>query len=125
MPWFPDSSRGNGAIINISSIVSLAPELLNGVYGGTKAFVLAFSQSLHHELADKGIQIQAVLPGATATPFWDNGGLPLEQLDKSIVMSPYDLVDAALTGFLRVNWSLSPLCITKRSGWRWKTAARP
>jgi short-subunit dehydrogenase len=45
------------------------------VYGGTKAFVLAFSQSLHHELADKGIQIQAVLPGATATPFWDNGGL--------------------------------------------------
>lgn len=94
-------ARGNGAIINISSIVSIAPELLNGVYGGTKAFVLAFSHSLHHELADKGIQIQAVLPGATATPFWDNGGLPLEQLDKAIVMSPYDLVDAALTGFLR------------------------
>ncbi|MDN2485466.1 SDR family oxidoreductase [Kosakonia sacchari] len=92
-------ARGAGAIINISSIVSIAPELLNGVYGGTKAFVLAFSQSLHHELADKGIQIQAVLPGATATPFWDNGGLPLEQLDKSIVMSAYDLVDAALVGF--------------------------
>ncbi|MEO3741527.1 SDR family oxidoreductase [Kosakonia sp. WA-90] len=93
-------ARGTGAIINISSIVSLAPELLNGVYGGTKAFVLAFSQSLHHELAEKGIHIQAVLPGATATPFWDNGGLPLEQLDKSIVMSASDLVDAALTGFL-------------------------
>lgn len=92
-------ARGAGAIINISSIVGIAPELLNGVYGGTKAFVLAFSQSLHHELAEKGIQIQAVLPGATATPFWDNGGLPLEQLDKSIVMSAYDLVDAALVGF--------------------------
>ncbi|AHJ76824.1 SDR family NAD(P)-dependent oxidoreductase [Kosakonia sacchari] len=92
-------ARGAGTIINISSIVGIAPELLNGVYGGTKAFVLAFSQSLHHELADKGIQIQAVLPGATATPFWDNGGLPLEQLDKSIVMSAYDLVDAALVGF--------------------------
>ncbi|WP_038904659.1 SDR family NAD(P)-dependent oxidoreductase [Dickeya zeae] len=94
-------ARGTGAVINISSIVSLAPELLNGVYGGTKAFVLAFSQSLHHELADKGIQIQAVLPGATATPFWDNGGLPLEQLDKAIVMSADDLVDAALVGFLQ------------------------
>lgn len=93
-------ARGVGAITNISSIVSLAPELLNGVYGGTKAFVLAFSQSLHHELSEKGIHIQAVLPGATATPFWDNGGLPLEQLDKSIVMSAYDLVDAALAGFL-------------------------
>lgn len=94
-------ARGTGAVINISSIVAIAPEVLNGVYGGTKAFVLAFSQSLHHELADKGIQVQAVLPGATATPFWDNGGLPLEQLDKAIVMSATDMVDAALVGFLQ------------------------
>lgn len=94
-------ARGQGGIINIASIVSIAPELLNGVYGGSKAYVLAFSQSLHHELADKGIQVQAVLPGATATPFWDNGGLPLTQLDPSIVMSAQDMVDAALVGFNR------------------------
>ena len=71
-------SRGKGAIINISSIVGIAPERLNGVYGGTKAFVLAFSRSLHHELAIKGVKVQAVLPGATATDFWQTGGLPLE-----------------------------------------------
>ena len=91
--------RGNGAIINISSIVSIAPELLNGVYGGSKAFVTAFSQSLQHELAGKGVRIQAVLPGATATEFWDNGGLPLEHLDPGIVMPADDLVDAALIDF--------------------------
>ncbi|QBY55046.1 SDR family NAD(P)-dependent oxidoreductase [Cupriavidus oxalaticus] len=95
------ASRGKGAVINISSIVAIAPEILNGVYGGSKAFVLAFSQSLHHELADKGIQVQAVLPGATATEFWQTGGLPLESLDKAIVMSADDMVDAALTGFDR------------------------
>ena len=72
-------SRGKGAIINIASIVGIAPEILNGVYGGTKAFVLAFSRSLHHELASKGVKVQAVLPGATATDFWETGGLPLEQ----------------------------------------------
>ncbi|WP_321896152.1 SDR family NAD(P)-dependent oxidoreductase [Paraburkholderia heleia] len=94
-------ARGHGAIINIASIVSIAPEILNGVYGGTKAFVLAFSQSLHHELADKGIQVQAVLPGATATEFWKTGGLPLEHLDSAIVMSAADMVSAALTGFER------------------------
>ncbi len=94
-------SRGNGAVINISSIVAIAPEILNGVYGGSKAFVLAFSQSLHHELADKGVQVQAVLPGATATAFWQTGGLPLENLDKAIVMSADDMVDAAMTGFDR------------------------
>ncbi|CAD6542733.1 hypothetical protein LMG28727_04052 [Paraburkholderia kirstenboschensis] len=94
-------ARGKGALINIASIVAIAPEVLNGVYGGSKAFVLAFSQSLNHELADKGIHVQAVLPGATATEFWQTGGLPLENLDKAIVMSADDMVDAALVGFDR------------------------
>lgn len=94
-------ARGHGGIINISSIVSIAPEILNGVYGGSKAFVTAFSQSLHHELAGKGIQVQAVLPGATATEFWEIGGLPLEHLDPAIVMTADQLVDSALTDYDR------------------------
>ena len=91
-------ARGNGTIINIASIVAIAPEVLNGVYGGSKAFVLAFSQSLVHELAGKGIRVQAVLPGATATEFWDVAGTPVHQLPAQIVMSADDLVDSALTG---------------------------
>jgi hypothetical protein len=92
------ASRGKGTIINISSIVAIAPELLNGVYGGTKAFVLAFSQSLNHELADKGVRVQAVLPGATATEFWNLAGMPVENLPQAIVMTSENLVDAALSG---------------------------
>ena len=99
MPGFV--ARGKGGIINISSIVAIAPEVLNGVYGGSKAFVLAFSQSLHHELAGKGIRVQAVLPGATATDFWATGGLPLEHLPANIVMRAEDLVRSALVGFER------------------------
>lgn len=94
-------ARGQGAVINIASIVAIAPETLNGVYGGSKAFVLAFSQSLQKELADTGVQVQAVLPGATATDFWAIGGLPVEHLDPGIVMRTEDLVDAALLGFER------------------------
>ncbi|HEY2658396.1 MAG TPA: SDR family oxidoreductase [Caulobacteraceae bacterium] len=91
-------ARGGGAIINISSIVGVAPEILNGVYGGSKAFVLAFSQSLHHELADKNVRIQAVLPGATATDFWGLAGTPVEHLPGEIVMTADAMVDAALAG---------------------------
>src|SRR5262249_33370136 len=91
--------RGSGTIINIASIVAIAPELLNGVYGGTKAFVLAFSQSLRHELANTGVKVQVVLPRATATNFWDIAGKPVEQLPQEIVMSTEDMVDAALAGF--------------------------
>jgi uncharacterized protein len=92
-------ARGAGSIINIASIVAVAPEILNGVYGGTKAFVLALTQSLHHELAGKGVKVQAVLPGATRTEFWDIAGLPVEHLDQGIVMSAEQMVDAALVGF--------------------------
>ncbi len=91
-------AREVGTIVNIASIVGIAPELLNGVYGGTKAFVLAFSRSLHHELADKNIRVQAVVPGATATDFWQTAGTPVEHLPGEIVMQAQDMVDAALAG---------------------------
>jgi short-subunit dehydrogenase len=79
-------------------VVGISPETLNGVYGATKAYVIALSHSLQHELADKGIRIQAVLPGATATDLWEIAGLPWPKLPASIVMSPEDMVDAALVG---------------------------
>jgi short-subunit dehydrogenase len=92
-------ARGNGTFINIASVVAISPETLNGVYGGTKAFVLAFSQSLQHELAGKGVRVQAVLPGATATEFWDIAGLPVHNLPAAIVMTAENMVDASLAGF--------------------------
>jgi len=90
--------RGAGTIINIGSIVAVAPERLNGVYGGTKTFVLAFSQSLRHELANTGVKVQVVLPGATATDFWSKSGKPVELLPQEIVMRAEEMVDAALSG---------------------------
>ena len=92
------AGRGHGTIVNIASIVAVAPELLNGVYGASKAFVLALTQSLQHELGGKGLRVQAVLPGATATDFWGIAGTPVEHLPSSIVMNVNDLVDAALAG---------------------------
>lgn len=92
-------ARGQGIIINIASIVGIAPEFLNGVYGATKAYVLALSHSLQHELAPKGVRIQAVLPGATATDFWHVAGTGGHQnLPSEIVMSATAMVDAALAG---------------------------
>ncbi len=90
--------QGHGTLINIASIVAVGPEILNGVYGASKAYVLALTQSLQHELAAQGIRVQAVLPGATATDFWAAAGLPHEQLPAEIVMSTADMVDAALAG---------------------------
>jgi short-subunit dehydrogenase len=90
---------GEGAIINIASVVGLAPEFGMSAYGATKAFVLFLSQGLSVELASTGVYVQAVLPGATRTEIWDHVGIDVESL--SGVMEVGDLVDAALVGFDR------------------------
>jgi uncharacterized protein len=91
-------ARRNGTLINISSIVGIGTEMLNGVYGATKAYVLGLNHSLQKELAPQGVCVQVVLPNATATEFWDIAGYSHTNMPKSIVMSAEDLVDAALVG---------------------------
>lgn len=90
---------GRGAIINIGSVMGLAPELGATVYGATKAFVLAFSQGLSLELASKGVYVQAVLPAVTRTEIWQRSGKDVNTLPA--VMEVDELVDAALVGFDR------------------------
>jgi short-subunit dehydrogenase len=116
-------ARGAGTIINIASIVAVGPEILNGVYGGAKAFVLAFSQSLRHELADKGVRVQVVLPGATATDFWDAAGMPVEHLPTAIVMRADDMVDAALAGLDQGEFATLP-ALPDLADWNAYEAAR-
>jgi uncharacterized protein len=91
-------ARKNGLLINIASVVALSPELLNGTYSGTKAYVVNFTQALKNEVEGTGVIVQAVLPGATATPFWEKAGRPVEDLPSEIVMTAEDMVDASLAG---------------------------
>jgi short-subunit dehydrogenase len=116
-------ARGNGTIINIASAVAIAPEQLNGVYGGTKAFVLAFHHSLVHEFTDKGVRVQTVLPGATATELWDRAGKPVHELPAQIVMSVDDMVDAALAG-LDLGETVTIPALANKAEWDRYEAAR-
>jgi short-subunit dehydrogenase len=85
--------------------------------------VLALNHTLVHELADKGVRVQAVLPGATATDFWNVAGKPVHQLPAQIVMSADDLVDAALAGLdLGETVTIPPLA--NQADWDRSEAAR-
>ncbi|WP_288017431.1 SDR family NAD(P)-dependent oxidoreductase [Blastomonas sp.] len=118
------AAAGQGTIINIASTVAIAPEfLLNGVYGATKAFVLALTASLQAELADKGVRIQVVLPGATATEFWDTSGVPLSGVPAEIVMSADAMVDAALAG-LALGETVTIPALPDTEAWHAFEAAR-
>lgn len=104
---------GAGTIVNISSVVGLAPELGMTIYGATKAFVLFLSQGLNLELSPKGIYVQAVLPAATRTEIWGRAGIDVNTLPE--VMDVDELVDAALVGYDRRELvTIPPLHVAER-----------
>lgn len=107
------ASAGEGAIVNIGSVVGLAPEFGMSIYGATKAFVLFLSQGLSLELTPKGVYVQAVLPAATRTEIWERAGIDINTLSE--VMDVGELVDAALVGFdRRETVTIPPLHVAER-----------
>ncbi|HPA16287.1 MAG TPA: 3-oxoacyl-ACP reductase family protein [Verrucomicrobiae bacterium] len=59
--------RRSGKIINISSVHDVRPMADNSIYNITKAGLVMLTQSLALELAEKGIQVNCVSPGAILT----------------------------------------------------------
>jgi short-subunit dehydrogenase len=94
-------ARGEGAIINIASVLAVAPELFDGVYSGSKAYVLNLTLSLAAKLKGTAVRAQAVMPGATRTEIWARSGKDVNAMPAEMVMEAEDLVDAALLGFDR------------------------
>lgn len=88
-----------GAIINLSSVLALLPERFEGTYSASKAYMLNLSIGLAAELGPFGVQVQAVLPGATRTEIWERSGKDINAFPADMVMDADHLVDAALKGF--------------------------
>jgi len=116
-------ARGAGAIITIASVLALVPEAFDGVYSGSKAFVLNLSQSLANQIEAKGVRVQAVLPGATRTEIWERSGKDIDAFPAEMVMAADDLVDAALLGFDRGETVTIPP-LADESQWTALTQAR-
>ena len=68
-------AKGSGKILNLSSIASKTPGPLQSIYHGTKAFVQSFTEAIREEVRDKGVTVTALLPGATATDFFNKAGM--------------------------------------------------
>lgn len=116
-------AQGRGTLINIASVLALAPEMFNGTYSGTKAFVLNLSQSLNNEVADRGVRVQVVLPGATRTEIWERSGTGIENIPQEIIMEVGEMVDAALAGLDQGELVTIP-ALPNKEDWDRFTAAR-
>ncbi len=66
--------RRGGGIINIASVAGFMPLPYCAVYAATKAFVRSFSEALHEEARQHGVQVTVVNPGSTETNFFQVAG---------------------------------------------------
>jgi short-subunit dehydrogenase len=83
--------KGEGKILNLSSIASKSPGPWQSVYHGTKAFVQSFTEAVRYEVKDKGVTLTALLPGATDTDFFHKAGME----ESKIVQDESKLADPA------------------------------
>jgi short-subunit dehydrogenase len=68
------AQRGEGAILNVASIIAFAPVPGAAAYAAAKTFVLNYTLALHGELARTGVAVTALAPGAMPTEFVDVSG---------------------------------------------------
>jgi len=98
-------ARGRGAVLNVASTAAFQPLPGQAAYGGAKAFVLSYTQSLSGELKGTGVSVTVLCPGPVDTAFADTAGFdPQDAADSlpSFMWLPADEVArAAVDGLAR------------------------
>lgn len=107
------AGRGGGKILNVASFAALAPIPNYTVYSGAKAYVVAFSQALRHELKNKNVCVSVLCPGFTKTEFHQVSRHKKSSLMRSTELSVEQVARAGLRGLQRNQFLIIP-------GWWYK-----
>lgn len=99
-------AQRSGTIINLSSVSGLQGRAHDGPYCASKFGVIGLSQSVADEVRSYGIKVQALMPHAVATPFWEQNkpapmpgdALPPERVADLIVFMLLQPEDTVLVG---------------------------
>ena len=99
---FVDSlARQRGGILNVASVASFLPGPGMAVYHATKAYVLSFSEALHHELAPRGVRATALCPGPVATEFQSRAGIPESYFPRFLARTAERVAHEGYDGLMR------------------------
>lgn len=72
--------RGSGAVLNVASTAAFQPLPGQAGYGGAKAFVLSYTQSLAGELRGTGVTATVLCPGPVDTGFGERAGFSKDEV---------------------------------------------
>jgi uncharacterized protein len=105
--------RRSGNLLNVASVGAFAPAPGGATYSATKAFVLSFTEALHHEVAGAGVHVSVVCPGFTRTDFQQRAGVRSSGIPAAAWSDPDSVVAAALRALARNRAVCVPGAINK------------
>ncbi len=89
-------ARGSGRIMNVASLLAVLPFPYYSIYSATKAFVLAFTETLAAELEGTGVVVTALCPGPVDTGFNTNAMLATNVLKANKPVHPKVVAEAGI-----------------------------
>ena len=114
------TERGYGRIMNVASVAGLMPgSASHTLYGGAKALMIKFSQSLHSEQSETGVFVSALCPGFTFSEFHDVSGTraAMNRLPKFLWLSAERVAEDGYRALMKNE----PICIPAMQ-YRWISA---
>lgn len=94
----PMRERGDGQILNVSSLAGVYPTPKATVYAATKSYLLSFSVALANELAEDGITITALCPGVVDTASLEKGGVENSALPEKAHLTAEEVAQSGYNG---------------------------
>ncbi len=107
-------NRRSGIVVNVASDSARAPESGHGAYAASKAAVAVFTESVTHEVANRGVHVHVLYPAWVPTAMGmsgvdDGGSLPPKVVRRSEAQVS-ELVLARMGGRrMEINAALLPL----------------
>jgi short-subunit dehydrogenase len=108
--------RGNGGILNVSSLAGYQPGPMNATYCATKAYVTSFTEAVHEEMKPLGVAVSVLCPGFTRTEFQARAGAPASEVPGIMWQMPPEVVKAGLDGVAKNKAVIIPGTLNKVLG---------
>lgn len=102
------AARGDGYVLNVASFAAFQPIPRYAVYSATKAYVVALSLAMHHELLRHGVRLSVLVPGFAETEFHKVARHQRTLLMRLMTLQVPHIVSAGLRGVLRGKTVITP-----------------